>query len=122
MTPIWARLGDAESDRLAQRSTPRRWRATLEGLRTIPEPYWRAYAGYRLAEVIVRSGAGGGGAVAPLAVARAQAAAIDAEPLLADIDGLARRARLQAVGLAEPSSTYVAGNGSRQAAARDPSR
>ena len=90
----WVRLAEAELSRLTG-PDPDRWRTALE---TISEAYWRTYARWRLAEALLASD-DRDTAADELRGAHEQAVGLGAERLRADIEGLARRARISLPGL-----------------------
>ncbi|HYH94253.1 MAG TPA: AAA family ATPase [Candidatus Saccharimonadales bacterium] len=87
------RLCDAEASRLGESSAPHAWLAAADAWAAIPMPYPAAYARFRAAEASLLAG-DRGAAETELVAAHATAADLGAVPLLALIDGLARRARL----------------------------
>jgi DNA-binding CsgD family transcriptional regulator len=86
---------DAEESRLEGRSDPSRWAASVEARSTLEKPWELAYAQYRYAEAILRSGGGAADAAIPLREAHASASALGAAPLRIAIEGLASRARIR---------------------------
>ena len=84
---------DAEAGRLAGSSQPDAWTAAADAWSAIPMPYPAAYARFRAAEAFLLAGARTEAEVA-LAEAHRTVRTLGAVPLLALIDGLARRARL----------------------------
>jgi DNA-binding CsgD family transcriptional regulator len=88
----------AQLERLHGRSDPERWARVASGPAELGMPYEGAHARYRCAEALAGvSGRTSASRRAPcfeLATARAIAGELPSEPPIADIDGLARRARL----------------------------
>jgi DNA-binding CsgD family transcriptional regulator len=76
-------------------SDPGAWRTAAEAFTQLGEPYPVAYARRREAEAELISGGPKANALVALREAHARATALGAQPLLADIEALARRARLQ---------------------------
>ncbi len=109
----WERDGDlhldqarAELARLQGRPDPDRWARVVVGWDTLKNPYCEAYARWRHAQAILsgthgRTAAARRSAAVELSAARAIAERLSATPLLTNIDGIVRRARLApaAVGL-----------------------
>jgi DNA-binding CsgD family transcriptional regulator/tetratricopeptide (TPR) repeat protein len=95
----YAALADAELARLAVAlgrgaPDPDSWLAAADGFDELHLPWPAAYARLRAAEAFVAAG-DRAAAAAPLAAARTSAEAIEAFPLVADADALARRARVR---------------------------
>jgi DNA-binding NarL/FixJ family response regulator len=83
----------AELSRLLGENDPEAWLAAADDWREAPQPYRVAYAEWRAAEAIV--GSGGSDDAQPLLRSALRAATrLQAQPLLAEIAALARRARL----------------------------
>jgi DNA-binding CsgD family transcriptional regulator/tetratricopeptide (TPR) repeat protein len=93
-TRAYAAVGEAELARLAGRSDPSLWAAAAQAWEQLAEPYPAAYARWREAEALLLAGAGRERVEVSLRTAYATARALDAEPLCAEIEGLARRGRL----------------------------
>lgn len=83
----------AEVSRAAGQADAELWAHAHRQWTAIGQPWCTAYSGYRLGEALLQSG-NRVGAAATLAVARATAASLGARPLVDEIDGLARRARV----------------------------
>jgi DNA-binding CsgD family transcriptional regulator/tetratricopeptide (TPR) repeat protein len=84
----------AEAARLDERDEPDRWTRVADGFDAIGRPYPAAYARFRAAAATLRAKGPRGDARAALAAARATSLRLGARPLLAEIDLLARQARL----------------------------
>jgi DNA-binding CsgD family transcriptional regulator len=85
-----------------------RWRAAEEAAVAADRRWHRVYAGWRRAEALVA--AGQADAAAEVAArARAGAAAMEAQPLVDELDALVRRARLAERAAAEPAPVAPAG-------------
>jgi DNA-binding CsgD family transcriptional regulator len=96
----------AEARRLEDRDTAGDWTAVAAAWESIGRPYPAAQARYRAASATLRDRGPRPDARAALVAAGATAARLDARPLLADIDGLARLARLELdAAAAQPSAT-----------------
>jgi ATP/maltotriose-dependent transcriptional regulator MalT len=93
--------GLAEAGRHAEEPSPDRWAEAAAALPAIGESHLAACCRYREAEAAMAGPGDRPRAVKALRAARAWALKVGAEPLLRDVDGLARRARLD---LAEPAS------------------
>jgi DNA-binding CsgD family transcriptional regulator/tetratricopeptide (TPR) repeat protein len=96
--PLYAALARAELGRLAHalgdaEPDPDAWEAAAARVAELSYPWPAAYAGFRAAEAYVQAG-DRAAAAAPLAAARVAAESTQAAPLLAEIDSLARRARV----------------------------
>ena len=94
-----AALCRAEAARLEGRDDPSGWLALADGFDAIGRPYPAAYARYRGGAAILRLRGGRKEAAMALSAAHVTAARLRAEPLLAEIDLLARQARLDLVGV-----------------------
>jgi DNA-binding CsgD family transcriptional regulator/tetratricopeptide (TPR) repeat protein len=94
----WLAVAEAEHDRVKGRAGAERWRAAAAAWDELGRPYPGAYCRWRLAEALV---AGGRAAEAVGAARRAHrvAARLGALPLQRELELLARRARLDLVGL-----------------------
>ena len=90
-----AALGAAELSRLEGGREPEPWLAVAEQWAEAARPHRAAYAQWRAAEAIVRSGGQSADAARLLSSAAATAAALGARPLLEEVTTLARRARLE---------------------------
>ena len=110
---IWACavVCDAELARLAGHSNAELWKTAAESWERLAEPYPTAYAGWREAEALLLAGVARGRAEALLRGAYATARGLGALPLCAEIEGLARRGRInlsvdneKAASVAESSS------------------
>jgi DNA-binding CsgD family transcriptional regulator len=84
----------AEAARLDERDEPERWMRVAVGFDAIGRPYPAAYARFRAAAATLRARGPRGEAQAALAAAHRTAFRLGARPLLAEIDLLARQARL----------------------------
>jgi DNA-binding NarL/FixJ family response regulator len=98
--PLYAQLARAELTRLRHAlgespPDPAAWEAPAAAFAALSYPWPAAYAGFRAAEAHVQAG-DRSAAQEALQAARAAAAGMGAVPLLAEIDALARRARLAA--------------------------
>jgi DNA-binding CsgD family transcriptional regulator len=87
-------LGRAEATRLAGEPSAEAWAAAIDAADARPVAYEAAYARFMLGEAILAARGPREAASAALAEARERAAALQAMPLLAAIEGLAARARL----------------------------
>jgi DNA-binding NarL/FixJ family response regulator len=92
------RAVEAEWSRAAGPSDPERWVAAAQAWRALGYPWPAGYARWRQAEALLAQGAPRAAAGAALAEARALAEGLGARLLTAEIDALARRARIE-VGL-----------------------
>jgi DNA-binding CsgD family transcriptional regulator/tetratricopeptide (TPR) repeat protein len=90
---------EAEWSRAAGPSDPERWAAAAQAWQALGYPWQAGYARWRQAEALLAQGAPRAAAGAVLAEARALADGLGARLLTAEIDALARRARIE-VGLA----------------------
>jgi DNA-binding CsgD family transcriptional regulator len=93
MTRAHQGLSDAELGRAEGRSEPDAWRRA--GDASLGIPHHRAYARYREAEAVLASRGDRARAVDVLTTAHATARALGAGPLGREIEGLARRARIE---------------------------
>ena len=93
---IWACavVCDAELARLAGHSNAELWKTAAESWERLAEPYPTAYVGWREAEALLLAGLARGRAEALLRGAYATARSLGALPLCAEIEGLARRGRI----------------------------
>ena len=87
-------LWDAELTRLDGAADPAAWQAAADAWQQLGRPYPAAYAQWRHADALLASGAGAGPAAEPLRAAHAAAARLGAAPLRAQLEALARRARI----------------------------
>ena len=87
-------LRDAELTRLDGIAGPAAWHAAAEAWQQLGLGYRAAYAQWRQAEALLASGAGAGPAAGPLRAGHAAAVRLGAAPLRAEIEALARRARI----------------------------
>jgi ATP/maltotriose-dependent transcriptional regulator MalT len=84
----------AERSRLDREEDPEPWAAAAGAWDALAEPYPAAYARLRGAEALLVSGGGRREAATLLGAAHATAMALDAGPLAAEAESLARRARI----------------------------
>jgi ATP/maltotriose-dependent transcriptional regulator MalT len=89
------RTAEAEWARAAGPSDPERWAASAEAWEALGYPWQGGYARWRQAEALLARGAPRPEAAAALARARTLAAGLGARLLVAEIDSLGRRARLE---------------------------
>ena len=87
-------LWDAELTRLSGAADPAAWQAAAGAWQQLGLGYRAAYAQWRRAEALLASGAGAGQAAGPLRDGHATAVRLGAAPLRAEIEALARRARI----------------------------
>ena len=99
-------LWDAEQARLDGSADPAAWQAAAGAWRHLGRPYPAAYAQWRHAGALLAGGAGAEAAAGPLRAAHAAAVRLGAGPLRAQIEALARRARISLT-VAEPQPTPV---------------
>jgi tetratricopeptide (TPR) repeat protein len=85
---------EGEHTRLEGRSDPAHWQATAEAWLALRRPYPAAYAQWRQAEALLYHREPVSRAVQPLQAAQATALRLGAQPLRAEIESLARRARI----------------------------
>ncbi len=104
-----AALCRAEVARFDERDDPRDWDAVAGAFDAIGRPFPAAYARYRAAAAMLRTRGSRSDAATTLAAARATASRLVAVPLLAEIDRLARQARLD----------VAAGSGASRPAAQE---
>jgi DNA-binding CsgD family transcriptional regulator len=88
----------AEASRLDGRSDPQRWRLAATLLEGMPQPYPAAYALYRECEALLAGRRDAGRARSALRDAYATALALGAAPLLAAVEAVARRGRVDLSG------------------------
>ena len=99
-TPMPASAGaeqaqwDAELTRLDGAADPAAWHVAVAAWQQLGLGYRAAYAQWRQAEALLASGAGAGRAAGPLRAGHATAVRLGAAPLRAEIEALARRARI----------------------------
>ena len=96
-----AALCRAEAARFDERDDPDDWGAIAAAFDALGRPYAAAYARYRLASATLRTRGSRADATTTLAAARITALRLRATPLLAEIDRLARQARLDIVSAAD---------------------
>lgn len=89
------RLAEAELTRALGEPDPPAWVAAAEAWERLEHPYQAAYARFRQAEAHVLAGTAAGEAAAAVSAAHRTAAALGAQPLLREVDALARRARVR---------------------------
>jgi DNA-binding CsgD family transcriptional regulator/tetratricopeptide (TPR) repeat protein len=87
-------LGEAELARLEGRGDPGPWAAAAAAWERLGEPYPAAYVRWREAEALLLGGLARERVEASLRAAHRTAGELGAAPLLAEIEGLARRGRL----------------------------
>ena len=92
----------AEHARALGRGGSAAWRGVADAWQAFGAPYATAYAQWRLAEAILTEGGARADAQAALAAAHAVAVRLRARPLAAELEALARRARLSLESSAEP--------------------
>ncbi len=111
--------GLAEGSRYAGEPAPDLWDAAAAALPAVGESHLGAYCRYREAEAALAATGDRGRAEEALREARAWAVRVGAVPLLDDVDGLARRARLD-LAPAEPPGGAPSPTGLAAPAAGDP--
>jgi DNA-binding CsgD family transcriptional regulator/tetratricopeptide (TPR) repeat protein len=89
------RASEAEWSRAAGPSDPERWAAAAQAWAALGYPWPAGYARWRQAEALLARGAPRAAAGTALAEARALAGGLGARLLTAEIDALARRARIE---------------------------
>jgi DNA-binding CsgD family transcriptional regulator len=99
----------AEAERAAGTASPEAWQALADGWVGFGMRYPAAYAWWREAEALLAAGASRGRAQEALRRAHGIAAELGARPLVAEIEGLARRARLALEDARSPSSEPAPG-------------
>jgi DNA-binding CsgD family transcriptional regulator len=92
----------AEHSRALGQGASAAWRDVAEGWQAFGAPYAAAYARWRRAEAILAEGGARADAQSALAAAHAVAVRLRARPLAAELEALARRARLSLQTGAEP--------------------
>ena len=105
----WLALCEAELLRLRGASDPAAWRSASSAFASIPMAYPDAYARWRRSEAILASLGSRADATTTLREARVLAEGLGAVPLLAEISGLAARARLDLGGTKAPDPSTPAG-------------
>jgi DNA-binding CsgD family transcriptional regulator/tetratricopeptide (TPR) repeat protein len=100
-------LALAEWGRVVGVARPQAWRAASEAWDRIGEPYHGAYARFRQAEATLTAGGDRVEAARLLAEAHGIATALGAGPLAAEIETLARRARLELAASPAPSAAVA---------------
>jgi DNA-binding CsgD family transcriptional regulator len=98
-TAAYARLGEAEATRLDGHSDPECWTAAAASWEQLAQPYPAAYARCRQAEALLTQHGTRAAATTALRQAHQTAERLGAAPLRRELEGLARRARID---LAEP--------------------
>jgi DNA-binding CsgD family transcriptional regulator/tetratricopeptide (TPR) repeat protein len=93
-TAAHAALGEAEATRLDGKSDPERWAAAAAAWDQLGQPYPAAYARWRQAEALLTRSGSRPGATAVLRTAYETAKQLGAPPLRREVEGLARRARI----------------------------
>jgi DNA-binding CsgD family transcriptional regulator len=88
-------LSRPELDRLTGSPAGEAWAMAAATWERLGQPYQEAYARWRHAEALLVAGRERGEAATPLGAAREAAFGLGAEPLLREIDALARAARLE---------------------------
>jgi DNA-binding CsgD family transcriptional regulator/tetratricopeptide (TPR) repeat protein len=100
-----ATLGEAEATRLDGHANPDRWAAAAASWEALAQPYPAAYARWRQAEALLTGQGTRATATAALRSAHATAERLGAAPLCRELEGLARRARID---LIEPTGAEAA--------------
>jgi DNA-binding CsgD family transcriptional regulator len=100
-----AALGEAEATRLDGHPDPERWAAAASAWDQLAQPYPAAYARWRQAEALLTQHGARAAATTALRQAYEVTRRLGAVPLRREIEGLARRAR---VDLAEPAAAEAA--------------
>jgi DNA-binding CsgD family transcriptional regulator len=98
-------LGEAEATRLDGHSDSERWAAAATSWEALAQPYPAAYARWRQAEALLTGRGTRATATAALQSAHATAERLGAAPLRHELEGLARRARID---LIEPTGAEAA--------------
>jgi DNA-binding CsgD family transcriptional regulator len=96
-------LAVAELARLRGEHVAQPWIQAADAWDALAAPYRAAYARWRAAEALLTAPGGRGDAVLALRAAVQAAGALAAGPLLQEINGLARRARLDLTSASEPA-------------------
>jgi DNA-binding CsgD family transcriptional regulator len=102
-TAAHAALGEAEATRLDGRSDLEGWAAAAAGWERLGQLYRAAYARWREAEALLAARGPRPRATAALLQAHQVAGELGAAPLRREIEGLARRARIDLAAAAEPT-------------------
>jgi DNA-binding CsgD family transcriptional regulator/tetratricopeptide (TPR) repeat protein len=100
---------EAEWWRVTGPSDPERWASAAEAWLALGFPWPTAYARWRQAEAVLAQGGSRDPAVAALAEARRLAGGLGARLLLAEVDSLARRARIDVGASEDPPASDGAG-------------
>jgi DNA-binding CsgD family transcriptional regulator len=90
----WLMLCRAECSRLEGPSDPEAWSSAVDLLQQVSMPYPSAYARFREGEALLAARRGATRARSALREAHATASALGASPLLAAVEGVARRGRV----------------------------
>ena len=90
----WLRLCEAEQGRVLGEPSPEAWSAAAVAFASLEMPYQQAYARWREAEAHLAARGPRGHAVGALVEAHRLATQLGAEPLRGEIEGVARRARV----------------------------
>jgi DNA-binding CsgD family transcriptional regulator/tetratricopeptide (TPR) repeat protein len=102
-----AELAQLELSRARGSADPDAWGEHAERMEELGRPFLAAYARFREGEAAVEAGLARARAAAPLKAARETGARLGAQPLLNDVDDLARRARID-LGTAPDASATTA--------------
>jgi DNA-binding CsgD family transcriptional regulator/tetratricopeptide (TPR) repeat protein len=94
MMAVWHPLAVAEVARGRRADEPAHWQAAIDAAARLSVAFPSAYASWRLAEALVRTGGTRADASAALAAAYGTAVALGAAPLVREIVDLGQRARL----------------------------
>jgi ATP/maltotriose-dependent transcriptional regulator MalT len=109
------RTAEAEWSRVEGPGDPQRWAASAQAWEALGYPWQAGYARWRQAQALLARGAPRGDATAALARARELAGGLGARLLVAEIDALARRGRIElaptADGAAPPEAAEADGLG-----------
>jgi DNA-binding CsgD family transcriptional regulator len=105
----WHALGLAERTRQHGRPDPTAWAAAAAAWERLGQPYRAAYAGFRQAEALLAASGDRDTAAAVLGRAAAITGRLGARPLDAEVQALARRARLHLRPPAEAAEAATAG-------------
>jgi DNA-binding CsgD family transcriptional regulator len=101
-TSAHAALGEAEATRLRGRSNPDRWATAAQRWDQLDQPHPAAYAHWRQAEALLTGRGSRAEAASALRSAHQTTQRLGAAPLRRELEGLARRARID---LAQPQPT-----------------
>ncbi len=104
-TAAHATLGEAEATRLDGHADPERWAAAAASWEALAQPYPAAYARWRQAEALLTQHGARTAATTALRQATEVTRRLGAAPLRREVEGLARRARID---LAEPTAAEAA--------------